>query len=146
MTETQLPVSFQLADIQTEQFALIEAAYKETEAEHIKLNSSFRFGFNESDKSILASPRFSFEQKENSFIILEVACIYTIADESWRHMFNAKEHTVTLSKAFAAHIAALSIGTVRGVLHAKTEQTPFNKFMIPLINVAENITEDVLLK
>lgn len=146
MTEVQSTVSFNLADIQTEQFAIIETAYSESEVENIHLHSSFRFGFNETDHTILASPRFSFDQKDNSFLILEVACVYGIQEESWETIYNMQERTVTLPKGFAAHLAALSVGVARGVLHAKTEQTSFNKFMIPLINVAENIKDDVVLR
>ena len=144
MNETQLPVNFQLADVQTEQFAIIETAYKE--GENFKLNLSFRFGYNEQDHAILVSPHFSFEQGKNSFIILEVACVYSIADESWVEMYDPQNNSVTLAKGFAAHVAAISVGVTRGVLHAKTEHTPFKKFMIPLINVAENITEDIVLQ
>lgn len=146
MAENQLPIGFVLADIHTEQFAIIETAYKESEAENIQLHSSFKFGFNEADKAILASPRFSFEQDSTSFLILEVACIFKIEDASWLKIYNEKAKSATLSKGFAAHLAAISVGIARGVLHAKTEQTPFTKFMLPLINVAENITEDVVLK
>lgn len=81
-----------------------------------------------------------------NFLILEVVCIFKIADESWNDVFDAAETKVTLPKGFAAHLAAVAVGVARGVLHAKTEQTILNRFMIPLINVAENFTEDIVLK
>jgi hypothetical protein len=36
----------------------------------------------------------------------------------------------------------ITVGTCRGILHAKTENTKFNQFLIPTINVAELIKED----
>ena len=146
MTEHKLPIGFRLANIITEQFAIIETAYKEDETKSIQLHSSFKFGFNEDDQSILASPRFSFDQSGVSFIILEVACIYKIEIDSWQKIFNEESKCVTLPKDFAAHLAAIAVGIARGVLHAKTEKTLFTNLLIPLINVAENIEEDVVLQ
>jgi len=39
----------------------------------------------------------------------------------------------------------LSVGTARGILHAKTENTPYNEFIIPLINVTEAVKADIEL-
>jgi hypothetical protein len=145
MSESKLPINFAIADVQTVQFAIIEAGYNESNTD-IHLISGFKFGYNETGKTVMASPRFSFEQDGVSFLILEISCVFRIADESWQAMFNSETPSLTLPKGFAAHIAAIAIGAARGVLHAKTEQTPFNKFIIPLINAVENITEDVVLK
>jgi hypothetical protein len=145
MTETTLPIQFALADILTEQFAIVDTAYKEEQTDRIQIISSFKFGFNEENQTILASPRFSFEQNEVAFLLLEVACIFKIEQASLKALYKS-EGSLQLPKPFAAHIAAIAVGVARGVLHAKTEQTPFNRFMIPLINVNENINEDVVLK
>lgn len=144
MTENKLPIGFSLGNIFTDQFAIIDTAY--TEADGIQLLSSFKFGYNEVDQTILASPRFSFEQNGASFLILEIGCEFKIEEASWQEIYNAEENSVILPKGFAAHIAAIAVGVARGVLHAKTEKTPFSRFLIPLINVAENIKEDVVLQ
>jgi hypothetical protein len=36
----------------------------------------------------------------------------------------------------------ITVGTARGVLHAKTEGTTLNKFFIPTVNVVEMVTDD----
>jgi hypothetical protein len=36
----------------------------------------------------------------------------------------------------------LTIGTSRGILHAKTEGTEFNKFILPTINVNQLVEKD----
>ncbi len=36
----------------------------------------------------------------------------------------------------------LCVGTARGILHAKTEGTAFNDFILPAINVEELVEED----
>jgi len=38
-----------------------------------------------------------------------------------------------------------TVGTARGVLHSKTESTPFNGLIIPPINVEQIIQEDIVV-
>lgn len=40
----------------------------------------------------------------------------------------------------------LTIGTARGVLHSKTENTTFNQFLLPTLNVNELVQKDVIFK
>ncbi|MGV3529810.1 MAG: hypothetical protein ACO1OO_13000 [Flavisolibacter sp.] len=145
MSKQNSPIQFLLVDIHTEQFAILEENFKEEAADNVTLSSSFRFGYNEEEKTILASPRFTFDQDEFSFIVIEVACYFRISDVSWNDIA-VDGGGVKLSKGFAAHLAAISTGVARGVMHAKTENTQFAKFLMPLLNVAENIEEDVVLK
>jgi hypothetical protein len=49
---------------------------------------------------------------------------------------------LTIPKGFLAHLAMISVGTARGILHCKTENTIFNNFVLPLVNVASMIPED----
>ncbi|WP_262906606.1 hypothetical protein [Tenacibaculum finnmarkense] len=36
----------------------------------------------------------------------------------------------------------ITVGTTRGVLHSKTDNTIFNEFILPTLNVSQMITED----
>jgi hypothetical protein len=54
--------------------------------------------------------------------------------------------TIILPKGFVRHLAVLTVGTVRGILHTKTEGTDSNKFVLPTINVADMISDDAVLK
>jgi hypothetical protein len=38
-----------------------------------------------------------------------------------------------------------TVGTIRGILHCKTEGTPFNALILPPINVSEMVTGDLEL-
>ena len=58
-------------------------------------------------------------------------------------MLDTQTNVVKVSKGFMQHIAMLTVGTTRGILHAKTEGTCFNKYVLPAINVAELIKDDV---
>jgi hypothetical protein len=39
----------------------------------------------------------------------------------------------------------LCVGTLRGVLHAKTENSVYNKFYLPTINVNDLVKTDIVL-
>ena len=41
------------------------------------------------------------------------------------------------------HITMISISSVRGVLHAKTEGTEFNKYLLPTLDVTKMVEEDI---
>lgn len=57
-------------------------------------------------------------------------------------MLEAESKTLTVPKGFLCHLAMLTVGTSRGILHAKTEGTCFNKYVLPVINVTEIIKGD----
>ena len=56
---------------------------------------------------------------------------------------NKEKKELIVPKGFISHLVMISIGTTRGVLHSKTENTIYNKFLLPTINVNELIKEDV---
>ena len=49
---------------------------------------------------------------------------------------------IIVPEMFLEHIAAVTTGTSRGILFAKTEKTPFNNFILPPLNVKELVQSD----
>lgn len=137
-------IGFILRGISTEQFAILEEAYDKTN-DAIEMSNSIRFGANLAERIIKVVVSVQFLQKKCPFILLEIACFFEIVEGAWNEMYNDKLSQTNLPKALAAHLVTLSIGTLRGVLHAKLENTPFNSFFLPTINVTEMITEDVII-
>ncbi len=135
-------ISFALRNITTEQFALIEDA--EVNDSKVKVESNLRFGANKNEKLISTFANFSFNTNDNPFIIIEVGCHFIIKDDSWRDLLDEDSLLLKCPKGFIRHLVVLTVGTVRGVLHAKTEDTNYNKFFLPTINVTEMIKEDVV--
>ncbi|MFV8342426.1 hypothetical protein [Flavobacterium sp. XS2P39] len=133
-------ISFSLIQIKTEQFALFPENY--SEKDKIKLNTNLTFGLNSDDKRFSVTTKFTFEMKKKPFMSIQVSCFFQIDDSAWKSF--AKEDKMIFPKNFVAHMAMLTIGTTRGVLHAKTEDTTFNQYVLPTTNVAEIIDEDVV--
>jgi hypothetical protein len=144
MSKEKNGVGFSLAKINTMQFAIIKDSFKEGLPVNIDLN--IKFGLNVEHKVISVFFTFKLLQEKNPFLIIEVGNYFNIDGDSWSNFINENNNTITFPKGFASHLVLLTIGTTRGVLHSKTENTPFNKFVLPTINVNELIKNDVTLK
>lgn len=140
--ENKTSIGFGLRKITTEQFAIIESAYNKDNAE-IRLGNTLRFGVNAEKRMVTVLLSVQFSQENNPFLILQIGCQFEIASEHWQHFYKLEEESLTLPLAFARHLVVLAMGTLRGVLHAKTENTSFNKYLLPTINITELVKEDV---
>ena len=142
-SKKNIPFKYRLGGITTKQFAILEQVYnKESDGNH--LSTCLGFGCNPETEQVAVNYRFQFEhEKDSPFLIIEVETFFKMEPTSWAEM--KQKNKVVLPKHFAAHIAGISVGHVRGVLHVKTEQTQFCEFMIPLLNPLELIPEDVII-
>ena len=144
MEEKNNTVNFTLKRISTEQFAIIETAF--TEGKPVELSTSIRFGIDKSKRQIGIFSMFQFEVEKRPFMIIEGGCHFIIEENSWKLFLNDNTNAILLPKGLMIHLTVLTIGTVRGILHAKTEGTKYNQFYLPTINVTKLIKEDVAMK
>lgn len=137
------PIGFSLRKISTEQFAVIQDAYLGS-SEEIQIGIDLRFGIDTENVGIVAFVKVHFEQEKSPFLVVEVGNHFAIDHTAWES-FQKNDNGLVLPKGFASHLVMLTIGTLRGVLHSKTENTKFNKFLLPTINVTELIKDDIIL-
>lgn len=146
MNSKQEGIKFGLAGIQTVEFAIIKEAYKENEENSIQFLFNTTFGVkDEKGNEVMCDIEFALKQTEIPFLKIRVACFFEIKTDSFNNLYNQDENEFVLPKDFANHLIVLTLGTLRGVLHAKTESTPFNKYTIPIIDISKRITEDVTI-
>ncbi len=140
MKENNTQVGFALQGIKTEQFAIFEenfAPKKET-----GLSTELQFKLDQKNKQIGVFLGFEFIQGKKVFLKIQVSCHFRIEEKSWTNFIRKEKNKLVVPKGFLAHLAMITTGTSRGVLFAKTESTPFSKFIIPTLNIAEMINED----
>ncbi|WP_321298936.1 hypothetical protein [Marinifilum fragile] len=140
MDKTSPKIGFALNKVTTEQFAIIEDNYNEEG--DINLETKIGFGSDVDNKMIAVFTAFTFKCNEKAFLIIEAGCHFNIKDDAWEEMLDDEKKSLTVLKGFIRHMTVLTIGTTRGILHAKTENTCFNQFLLPTINVSEIIRED----
>ena len=135
METKELPIQFQINSIKTDEFAIIEEAFDELNSE---INYSLETGFGISRVEFIAcSIELKFFQDTIPFVKLKATCIFKIKKESWEKLIDADNNRVVFPAYLTDHLVMLTLGVLRGILHAKTEGTKFNKFFIPTINITE---------
>ncbi|MGK7394399.1 MAG: hypothetical protein ACNS62_07490 [Candidatus Cyclobacteriaceae bacterium M3_2C_046] len=88
--------------------------------------------------------KIKFANNSVPFFKLELECGFEIKSESFTSFVEHDKNDIKIPCSLLKHLAVIAIGTARGVIHAKTEGTNFNKIFLPTINVNEQIKEDVI--
>lgn len=135
-------IEFKLAKITTNQFAIIDEIYVYGKSH--TLDATFLFAKDLARRLITVRIKFTFLFDKSPFMIIEASCQFEISEDSWDEMLQSKSN-VKISKAFLSHISMLTIGTIRGILHSKTENTIYSTLFIPVLNMEELISEDLIL-
>lgn len=141
MKKEKSQIGFALQGIKTEQFALFEENH--TAKKETSLATALQFKLNQRNRQIGVFLNFEFSQNKKVFLKIEASCHFIVEINPWNSFIHEKENKITIPKGFLAHLAMITTGTTRGILFAKTEATPFSVYIIPTLNVAEMIPEDV---
>ncbi len=137
----QNKVGFALRKISTEEFATYESELIENQ--EVKLSAGINFGINTQSKVLACISRFEFILSENPLLLIQVKYEFEIEPNTWNSLMDKDLMKITFPKEFMHHLATISVGTTRGVLHAKTENSQYNALILPLINVTELIRENM---
>jgi hypothetical protein len=137
----ELHIKFRIQRIETLQFAVLKDEITED-----RLSYSVRFGFGIDPEAFLVRSTFHYEllSEGNAVLLIEVAVDFAIDADCFKKEF-FKEDKLFIEKDFAGHLAVIAVGTTRGILHEKTKETKLSAFLIPTVNVAQQITEDVFI-
>jgi len=138
-------ISFKLVRLFTDQFGILRDMYDPDAPIGVYTQLSFGAEVKEEIVAVSALFRFELDNKTAPFIILETKAFFQIKPESWESMYDAEAHTLSLEKDFARHLSVIVVGTSRGILHGRTEGTDMNHVILPLINVENILSEDVII-
>lgn len=138
--EVSKPIDFTLVNIRTVQFAAFEDEIPTTD--EINISTDIGFRLNEGRRQIMVKYETIFlTMNDKPFIKLEVECVFELYEDSWNN--SRLKDGYFFSKGFGRHLAMLTIGTTRGVLHEKTEGTLLNRYILPTINLERIIIDDL---
>lgn len=141
-SKTSNLVPFALTKIQTLEFAIIEKSYSQTS--EAQISQTINFSVDPSNRQVGVEPRFEYIQ-HSPFLIIEVRCVFTISNDAWSKWMDKSKGVFILPRNIATHMAVLTVGTTRGVLHAKTEGNYFNMFVLPTWNLSNVIDKDCVI-
>lgn len=144
MAEDYNQLGFRFTGLRTVAFAIIEKSFKKTGETGLK--TGLGFGVDIDDHTITCNARFEFERKKDQpFLILEVQGHFEIEQKDFNHKIDQGSERFLITRNLATHFAVLTVGAARGILHAKTENTVYNEFLLPTIDIRQMIEEDVLV-
>lgn len=141
--ENKNNIAFALRKIQTEQFATFEENLCQKDSVQLELGVAFGVADNHMLK---CTTLFNFHCDKKVFIKLETACVFQIHEDSWHLIENKEKKAFIIPEYFARHLAALTLGTARGILHEKTAGSQFNQYLLPTINLNDILKGDKIIE
>ena len=133
-----MAIQFRLTKIEVPQFAILTD--KEF-SDSMGINYGFEFSVSEDTTSLRCDATASYIDGDAPAMKIVVRCEFFIEQRSWDSL--KTENGVTFPAGFLQHLASLTVGTMRGVYYGKTEDTVYNRFFIPLLDVNQAIKEDL---
>lgn len=137
-------IGFQLIGIRTDQFAIVNQEFDINK--QFDITVIFEIGKDNNQKIVSVLFKSKFIEKETTILILECSCNFKISDESWNTFQDPDSNVLILPSGFISHLAVITVGTARGILHAKTEGTKFNGLILPTLNISEVFKSDVRIE
>ena len=142
MTYNQLGFAF--TGLRTVSFAKIDAAHKKTGG--INLVTGLSFGLDIDDHTVTCTTEFSFEKKtDQPFLILKVQGLFEIDKNDFLNKMKQDDGSYLVTQGLATHFAVLTVGSARGILHAKTEGTTYNQYLLPTMDIKVMVQDDIIL-
>lgn len=132
-------VRFNMVKITTKQFAIV------SEPKGEQSSIGFEWGFNVNYSMgmhrIGITPTLTLLDEQNQkLLILSLFCEFEIHPDDWQAMITGKK--LIVPKNLIEYFISQTVGTMRGVLYCKTEDTPYSFFVLPSVNVAEIVQTD----
>lgn len=133
-------ITFRMRKITTEQFAILADSAPQS---GLNLRTDLQLKYNTSARMVATVMKFSFETETDKIMLLQVCCEFEVSEEDWKKQIT--DGKVVLPKGLIDFFLVQTVGTARGVLHCKTEGTPFNALVLPPIDVSNIIKSDIEL-
>lgn len=135
-----MTIPYRIVKIENSQFAVFPEKFDN--GKPVKVETSFQFATS-ADTSVVKCVTFiHYLQNENVLLLLENATYFSIAPEGIAAI--RKEGRIPVD--FLRYMATIAVGTVRGIIHAKTEGLVFNAIVLPPINLVEIIKNDLVVE
>lgn len=133
-----MAIQFRLTRIEVPQFAILT---DNDFSDSMDINYGFEFSISDDTTSLRCDATASYIDGDTPVMKIVVRCEYFIEQSSWNSL--KTENGLTFPAGFLQHLATLTVGTMRGVYYGKTEDTIYNRFFIPLLDVNQAIKEDM---
>ena len=133
-------IGFRIQNIETLQYAVFQENMEESK---LAIAISFSYGIDASSKIIRTTFRYELMHEDKPAILIEIAVDSGIEPISFDEKIK-EANGFRIPTSLAIHLAMITVGTARGILHEKTKDLVLNKYPIPTINVTQTINNDIV--
>jgi hypothetical protein len=131
---------YKISKIETKQFAVF--ADNLNVNSDVEIGTSFGFNVRNDCEQIRCISKFEYLQEDKLIMLLEIVTYFDIAPDGAERIKEQK----SIAVEFLRYMATIVVGTARGIIHSKTENTIINSIILPPVNLVEAITEDFVLE
>lgn len=124
-------IKYRLCNVSIEQFAMLF----EPEGDRIAVDVSIMTKKNYGERALAVGANVQYIENGNTFLVAEVFCHYEIDETSWNELSSGCKKDVVLPEELMATFADIAVDTARGAICAKTENTPFSKYYLPIMEI-----------
>lgn len=134
-------IKHSLRGVTVEQFAtLFEPA-----SDKIELNVLIPIKTNYDERALAVGANIQYLENGKPFLVAEAFCHYEIEEDCWSELSDGGTKDVILPKDLVDSLARIAIGTIRGVICVKTENTAFAKYFLPIIEINSSQGSDLVI-
>lgn len=133
-------IPYRISHIETIQFAIFPDNF--VNGQEVMVNTNCGYNVRSDLNQVRNVISVNYIQDEKLLLVVQLACYYDIAPEG----FEAIKKEGKIPVDFLRYMGSISVGTMRGVIHAKTEGTVLNPVVMPPINLEDMIKNDLLIE
>lgn len=122
----QIQIDYRLAKISTALFETKENGLNDDEGE---FQTEVQFSYNDSQHTLCCRINVNLTQEKQLIMSSILDCFFEITPDSIEKMKH--DENIVIPAQILIQFASLGYGTMRGVIHSKTEGTDFNRFILP---------------
>lgn len=134
-------IKYTLRGVSIDQFATLF----EPSGDNIKMDLTIPIRSNYQECAVAVGANIKFLENDKPFLIIEVLCHYVIEDACWSKLTGNNTKDAIIPNDLICNLARMAISTSRGALCAKTENTPFAKYILPIVELHEIQGGDVVI-
>lgn len=132
-------IPFRINHIKTLQFAIFPDQF--VNGTPVSVDTKVSFGVRKDLGDIKCVMDIRYLQEDTLLLTSQTQCNFGISPEGIADL----QEKGSIPVDFMRYIATITTGTIRGIIHSKTEGTVLNPIVLPPINLVNLIHDDLLL-
>ena len=121
-------IQYRFRKIDVAQFAMFLENYSD-QIKDVSFRTDTQFSFDKSQNVMCSQIDVAMFKDEQPLLKIQLCCYFEITEESIENV--RQENQYVFAPGLLIQFASLCYGTLRGVLHTRTLNTPLNGFILP---------------